>query len=231
VTPNSNVNGDNNGTNGDDSGDEGDNNGDNNNSDDDSDEDVATVTRSGREVRTPSRYRDEEVGAGTVNLLAPEQNYYSILAEATKLEYAEGEIGCVGAGIGGGFENTQELHVLKYNEAMNGKDHKEWQEAVDKEHQRMLDHKVWEAVPKDEVPKDAKVIGSTWAMKKKANGTYRARINGLGYEQVEGVHYDKTSVAAPVTNEVTIRITLVLMIMAGWVGEILDVKGALLHGR
>jgi hypothetical protein len=29
-----------------------------------------------------------------------------------------GEIACVGAGLGGGFENTTELHVIKYDEAM-----------------------------------------------------------------------------------------------------------------
>ena len=31
-------------------------------------------------------------------------------------------------------------------------------------------------------------------------------------------------------NDITIRIVLVLMLMAGWVGQILDVKDAFLHG-
>jgi hypothetical protein len=65
---------------------------------------------------------------------------------------------------------------------------------------------------------------------KKANGTFRARLNARGYEQIDGVHYDSHNISAPVTNDVTIRIVLTLMIMAGWVGEILDVKGAFLHG-
>ena len=68
-------------------------------------------------------------------------------------------------------------------------------------------------------------------MKKKANGTYRARLNARGYEQVDGVHYDSHNISAPVTNDVTICIVLVLMIMAGWVGELLDIKGAFLHGE
>jgi hypothetical protein len=34
----------------------------------------------------------------------------------------------------------------------------------------------------------------------------------------------------PVTNNVMIRIVLTLMMMAPWTGEILDVKGAFLHG-
>jgi hypothetical protein len=32
------------------------------------------------------------------------------------------EVAAVGAGIGGGFENTAELKPMKYNEAMNGPD-------------------------------------------------------------------------------------------------------------
>jgi hypothetical protein len=38
-------------------------------------------------------------------------------------------------------------------------------------------------------------------------------------------------VVAPVTNDITIWIVVILMIMAKWVGELLDVKGAFLHGQ
>ena len=67
-------------------------------------------------------------------------------------------------------------------------------------------------------------------MKKKANGTFRARINARNYEQVEGEHYDAYNIAAPVTSDVTVRIVLTLMLMADWEGEILDIQGAFLHG-
>ena len=67
-------------------------------------------------------------------------------------------------------------------------------------------------------------------MKKKANGTFRARLNARGFMQVDGVHYDSANISAPVTNDVTIRIVLVIMLMASWVGELLDIKGAFLHG-
>ena len=40
----------------------------------------------------------------------------------------------VGAGIGGGFIDTNELHVTKYKEAMARKDADKWQKAVDEEH-------------------------------------------------------------------------------------------------
>ena len=86
------------------------------------------------------------------------------------------EILAVGAGIGGGFVHTSELLPMKYQEAMN-KDPVEWSAAVDKEHERMDKHKVFKAVNKKDVPADAKVLTSTWAMKLKADGTKRAFLN------------------------------------------------------
>jgi len=82
-----------------------------------------------------------------------------------------------------------------------------------------------------DVPEGAKIITSTWAMKKKANGTFRARLNARGFEQVEGVHYHKSNIASPVTNDMSIRIIMVLALMAGWIAKIVDVKGAFLHGE
>jgi hypothetical protein len=40
------------------------------------------------------------------------------------------EILCVGAGIGEGILHTNELHVLKYKEAMRGTDREHWTNAI-----------------------------------------------------------------------------------------------------
>lgn len=140
------------------------------------------------------------------------------------------ELGCVGAGVGGGFEHTSELHVMKFDEAMASGNAAEWSKAVEEEHERMVENNVWTPVPKDDVPPGAKILTSTWAMKKKSNGKYRARLNGRGYEQVPGMHYDESSIASPVVSFITIRVALILMLMARWSGEILDVRGAFLKG-
>jgi hypothetical protein len=86
-------------------------------------------------------------------------------------------------------------------------------------------------VPKQDVPKNAKVMSSTWAIKKKSNGTYRARLNASGYEQVDGIHYDSSNISSPVTNDATIRIIMVLMIISKWSAQLVDVKGAFLCGN
>ena len=80
-------------------------------------------------------------------------------------------------------------------------------------------------------PPNAKIIASTWAMNKKSNGKYQSRINAIGYEQVEGLYYDAPNSTSPVTNDMVIRIGVVLTLMAGGVAKHLDVKGVFLHGE
>ena len=94
----------------------------------------------------------------------------------------------------------------------------------------MIKNKVFEAVERSSLPTGTKVIDSTWACKKKSNGTLRGRLNARGFKQIDGQHYDGSSIHAPVTNAATIRIVLVLMLMAGWIASVVDVKGAFLHG-
>jgi hypothetical protein len=154
-------------------------------------------------------------------------NYYQCLEEMDgEMEFAN-----IVAGIGGGFKNTMELKPMKYKEAINGPDGKAREKEIENEHDCMVKNNVWEPVNKSLLPKGTKVIDSTWACKKKSTGKLRGRLNAHGFKQVEGVHYDGTSTHAPVTNAGTIRIVLILMIMADWQGQIVDVKGVFLHGK
>ena len=106
----------------------------------------------------------------------------------------------------------------------------QWTKSVHEEHDRMVKHEVWKAIPPKEVPAGAKVLTSTWAMKMKSNGTFWARLNARGYEQVDGVHYDEHDKAAPVVSEATIHLVLIIIIMANTVAHLIDVRGAFLHG-
>jgi hypothetical protein len=95
----------------------------------------------------------------------------------------------------------------------------------------MVKNQVWRAVPKKDVPRNAKVMSSTWAMKKKSNWTYRARLNAKGYEQVDGIHYDSSKISSPVINDAAIRIIMVLMIIFKWSAQLVGVKGPFLCGN
>jgi hypothetical protein len=184
-----------------------------------SDDGTKYRTKSGRAIRQSARLIEE---MGGVQLSTAEEHYYTRMFET--------EIACVGAGIGGGFAHTSELHVKKYKQAMASPDKDKWKEAVEAEHENLKKFNVFKPVLRESLPRGTKVITSTWAMKKKANGRYKARINARGYEQIDGQHYHAHNISAPVANEITIRIVLVIMLMAGYVGELLDVKGAFLHG-
>ena len=91
----------------------------------------------------------------------------------------------MGAGIGGGFENTEELKPMKYKEAISGPDGKSWKVEILNEYKRMVDNKVFEAVNRKDLPPGTKIIDSTWACKKKSNGTLRARIVAQGFRHVD----------------------------------------------
>jgi len=195
----------------------------------------ARTTRSGRVIRA-KRYDEYQY-------YTSEANYYAAMCQSLDLDDSEGEsvdnikeqeYAMVGAGIGGGFQNTNELKVMKYREVMATADEEEkkgWQDAIDLEYSKMMQYKVFEPVKRSEIDPNAKVITTTWEIKKKANGTKRARINGRGYEQEAGVHYDPDNIASPVTNDMSIRIMMVLALMASWISWITDVKGAFLHGE
>ena len=76
------------------------------------------TTRSGRRIAIPERYR--EIGAFAAERGSEDE--YESETESGHNFVIMGEVACVGAGIGGGFVNTNELHVMKYQQAMETED-------------------------------------------------------------------------------------------------------------
>jgi hypothetical protein len=92
----------------------------------------------------------------------------------------------------------------------------------------MTDHGVFEPEEKSKIPAGAKVLSTTWVMKKTASGRFKARITAREFEQRDGDHVDSSDKASPVMNDIKIRIILALIVMAGFWTEIVDVRGAFL---
>jgi hypothetical protein len=114
----------------------------------------------------------------------PMANYYDVLEidenEVKVLQMLNDSVSeyiNIGAGVGGGITNTNELRVMKYHEALNGPDGEKWKAEVKTEHGRMVKSGIFEKVKLSELPSDAKVIDTTWAMKKKSNGTLCGRTS------------------------------------------------------
>jgi hypothetical protein len=189
--------------------------------------------RSGRTIQRPSWQTPEEgytsldksAGVYKIELTEAEERYYTVTGETYLHEF-----GFVGAGVGGGFVNTNKLHVLTYEQAMASPEKDKWIKALNKEMKNLQDHGVFKQVPIDHVDKKAKILSTKWVFKKKADGTYKARLTAQGYEQVDGIHYDETDKAAPVANDITIRIVLTFIVMMKMYVELVDVRGAFLNG-
>ena len=126
-----------------------------------------------------------------------------------KVDHFQIEYLGVGAGIDGGFENTEELKPMKYKKAISGPDGEAWKVEILSEYKRMVTNNIFEAVNSKDLPPGTKIIDSTWACKKKSNGTLRARMVARGFRQVVGQHYDGSSIHAPVTYPGTIRTVMV----------------------
>jgi hypothetical protein len=97
---------------------------------------------------------------------------------------------------------------------MSGPEKEKWKKAIVDEHDRMIQNAVWIPVKLNTLPSNSKPLSTTWVMKKMAKGDFRARFTAQGFLQEEGVHYRSDSTAAPVTNETTIKIILVMLTLA-----------------
>ena len=84
--------------------------------------------------------------------------------------------------MAGDVGNTAELIPMKYREAMRTKDEAKWKEEIKDEYQRFVKNKVFKVVHMKDVPEGTRVMTNTWTCKKKANGTFRARLNMGGFE-------------------------------------------------
>ena len=96
------------------------------------DDDARYKTKSGRMITRSARLMEEVSG---IHLTAAEQLFYTNMLD--------NEIACVGAGLGGGFAHTSELHVKKYKPAMASADREKWIEAIEAEHKNLKKYGVF----------------------------------------------------------------------------------------
>ena len=108
-------------------------------------------------------------------------------------------------------------------------DRNKWRTAILKELNDMISRKVWRNVKAGDVPKNRRLIGSKWVFKVKKDRTFRARLCAIGYSQIAGIDY--TDNFAPVVNDVTFRLIVVLMMVNEWVADVVDIVTAFLYGN
>lgn len=127
--------------------------------------------------------------------------------------------------------NDEYEEPSNFEAAWNNNDLKireKWREAITKEFKDMETRKVWKVIKKNLIPPTKRCVKCKWVFKVKRNGIFRARLVACGYSQIPGIDHDE--VYAPVVNDLTFRVLLVLMIIHGLDAKIVDVETAFLHG-
>ena len=65
----------------------------------------------------------------------------------------------------GGFKNTKELKVMKFDEAMHRKDRNKWLKAVEEEFNRFEKNRCFEPIERKDIDPTCTVMTDIWAMK------------------------------------------------------------------
>ncbi len=95
---------------------------------------VPPTTRAGRVHTRPIKLQDfkTQYHAASVDgvILNIQANFYSTLCDLEEEEFEMHEVIAVGAGIGGGFEDTSELRVMNYQQAMQSMDVEGWKREI-----------------------------------------------------------------------------------------------------
>jgi hypothetical protein len=92
------------------------------------------------------------------------------------------------------------------------------------EFQNMESMEVWKIRKWKDRPSNCKLIGNGWVHKLKDIGSYRARTVAKGYDPVPGKDFQENH--APVVNNTTFQITLILKILLELELEQFDVETA-----
>ena len=128
-------------------------------------------------------------------------------------------------------EEVEYDEPTKFKDAWDHEDPKQrekWRDAINKELNDMKNRNVWTLIPRTQIPRDRRCVKSKWVFKVKRNGVFRARLVACGYSQIPGV--DFTESYAPVVNDITFRIMILLSMIYKLNNVIIDVETAFLHG-
>ena len=101
--------------------------------------------------------------------------------------------------------------------------------AIRKEFKDTIRRGVWDIVKRSSIPEGRRLICSKWVFKEKRDGRFRARLVCLGYSQIPGVDFSNNY--APVTNDITFRVIMVLRLIYNLHAVLLDVETAFLYGK
>jgi Reverse transcriptase (RNA-dependent DNA polymerase) len=102
-------------------------------------------------------------------------------------------------------------------------------EAIQRELKEMEDKGVYKKIEKSELPDNCVCVKNKWIFKVKRNGIFRAQLVACWCSQVPGIDFQES--VAPIMNDVTLRIMLIIMLVWNLKGKVVDIETAVLHGE
>jgi hypothetical protein len=161
------------------------------------------TTRSGRAIKTPSRFQD----------------YVAYSCEL--IMSSEGDSERVFA-----YSASTDPDVLYLHQAMAAPDKQEFKNAMVKEVNSHSDNVNWIVMDREDVPDGHKVLPAIWAMRRKRDiesrsvYKWKARLNIHGGKQIKGLNYWDTY--APVASWAAIRVVLAIAALKKWKTKQMD---------
>lgn len=119
-----------------------------------------------------------------------------------------------------------EDNALSYAEAVTGPDAENWKKAIRAEMDSLEKNETWKFVNKARA-KGRKILSNRWVFKKKADGTFKARLVARGFEQGD---LDFSEIFSPVVSDSTLKIIFALAADKSKSLISFDVASAFLYG-
>jgi Reverse transcriptase (RNA-dependent DNA polymerase) len=126
-------------------------------------------------------------------------------------------------------DQEPEPNIKGSYEAKSSTEWQKWWEAMCTEFKNMEEKKVWKIYKKTEIPSGRKLIGNRWVYALKDDGRYRARTVAKGFSQIPGQDFQENF--APVVNDTTFHLALVLKILFHLDAGQFDIETAFLYGE
>jgi Reverse transcriptase (RNA-dependent DNA polymerase) len=117
---------------------------------------------------------------------------------------------------------------MRWPDALNTTHHLDWWKSVCTEFENCENKQVWLIVQKSNVPKGRKIIGNRRVFVRKDDGRYLARTVAKGFIQIPGQYFQENH--APVINDTTFHLILVLKLLFGLKSKQFDNETAFLYG-
>ncbi|KAH9290269.1 hypothetical protein KI387_034386, partial [Taxus chinensis] len=117
----------------------------------------------------------------------------------------------------------------RFDEAMHVDARKKWEQAMDEEHQALMENQTWDLV---KLPEGKRTLQNKWVFRVKdeegGKKRYKAQLVVKGFAQKQGIDFDE--IFSPVVKVTSIRTVLGIVAVEDLHLEQLDVKTAFLHG-